>query len=296
MTRTDPDQALRDATQFWQRGRTADVIATLWPVSRDHPERLDVRLLLGRAYLKAGRPKLALRQAEAIEAMHPKLATGLWLKALSLSRLARDAEAERALVAVLATDPRHEEALFELVRFQGLRKDHAAQDKTVERLIALKPDHMGYRLEYAKSKMRRKDLAGAEAILKAAIKVNPYHAETHNALAHLYYETGRLEAAMDEANVALRVEPNYAKPLALFRAAYYVAVASELSCHHGPSPWKKEVVDVVLRRYSSQGVKGTAFFYEVHDAFGSQSSVQQRVAQAAKRCREKRVSDKPPAK
>ena len=196
----------------------------------------------------------------------------------------------REVQALVRPPPRHEEALLELVKLQGLLKQYTAQDKTVERLIAAKPDEMAYRLEYAKSKIRRKDLAAAEAILKKAIAVNPYHAELHYVLAHLYYETHRLQAAMDEANLVLKIDPKNAKAHTLFQAAYYVAVASELTCRYGAGPWTKKRVDTVLARYAAQGVKGTAFFYEVQRAMGQQPGVKRRVAAVAKRCLEKKTT------
>ena len=281
---TTPERALKQAQAKWQKGRYSEVVSLLWPIVQAHPKRPAIRLLMGQAYLKGSRPRRALEEGQAVVALKPEWPEAWWLVVHANLRLDRQAEAESALHTLLKVAPKSEQALLELIRLESLRKDFAARDQTVARLIALKPDVMSYRLEHAKSQLSRGKLTEAEKTLKAAIAVNPYDGALHHALGSLYFDTDRLEAAMDEASIALRLKADDEKALMLFRAAFYVAVASELKCRFGDDPWKKEQVSEVLKRFKKAGVKGVGFFDEVHESFGDKLAVKTRIRRVAKRC------------
>jgi tetratricopeptide (TPR) repeat protein len=164
----------------------------------------------------------------------------------------------------------------------------AYQRAAIEALIKQFPDKWVYRIEYAKSKLKENDPTGAEKLLNEAIQGDPYQVEPHVLLALLSYEGGRFMKAMDHADIALRIDPTYPKALSLFRASFYVAVASKLWCKHGHGPWKKDAVEAVLDSFRKQGLKGVAFFYEVDKEFGRKDDVKKRIQTAAKRCMAKR--------
>jgi hypothetical protein len=95
----------------------------------------------------------------------------------------------------------------------------------------------------------------------------------------------RPEEAMDHADAAARLAPDNTDAVEVFRAAFYIAVASKLSCALGARPWADTDVEAELDRFRRQGLESASAFMAIDAVYGSRPEVVARIARAAARCR-----------
>ncbi len=288
----DRDAEMAAAKAALEAGRPNDAVGRLWPVVQEHPKDLDARVLLASAYELAGRHADAQTEAERALAIEPAARGALltlgaalagqhaWDRAISITR------------RLLEDHPHDPAALQNLASFCAEARDWACFDEAMTQRIAARPDDMGLRVDLAKSLLRRGLVAKARRALEAAVERVPRHAEAQLLLAACLYEQGHVEEAMDRADIATRIDPEATKAVELFRAAFYVAVARDLTCRFGPRPWTKAQVEEVLDAFRRQGLQGAEGFYEIDRALGQRPDVQARVAAAASRCGTKPVAPK----
>lgn len=291
----DRDTEVAAAKAALEAGRPNDAVGRLWPVVQEHPKDLDARVLLASAYELAGRHADAQTEAERALAIEPAARGAL----LTLSAaLAGQREWDRAIAMtrrLLKGHPGDPAALQNLASFCAEARDWPCFDQAMTKRIAQRPDDMDLRVDQAKSLLRRGLIAKARTALEAAVQRVPRHAEAQLLLAACLYEQGHVEQAMDRADIATRIDPEAAKAVELFRAAFYVAVARDLTCRFGPRPWTKAHVEEVLGAFRRQGLEGAEGFYEIDRALGERPDVQARVAAAASRCAHPKAPSPAPA-
>jgi tetratricopeptide (TPR) repeat protein len=228
----DPDLVparLRLAEMYLERSNPAEALPHLERLSRQHPERADVKARLGQCRflqgdLKAARPLL--------EAAAPELprdsALLIHLAKLELQE-GRPAEAEKWLRQLLQADPADLEAQYTLVsslQLQGRQEEAAAalahyeQDKALlqraDRLLKDEAEHPGHDaaapFEIGTIFLRIGQARLGEYWLNQALERDPGHKPSHQALAEYYESKGKPDQAAPHRRWLSKLDSKAAVP------------------------------------------------------------------------------------
>ncbi|MCB9727438.1 MAG: tetratricopeptide repeat protein [Deltaproteobacteria bacterium] len=281
----DPGPRIASVRALVEAGDAKEAVARAETLVAGWPDSAQAQLVLASAYELDGRHAEALRAADAALAADPRSAGALVTRGAALGGLGRVDEAIEASREAVALAPDSRAALGNLAAFLGRSGDARGQAEVLGRLVALEPDDLDVREQRARSLAATGDAAGALAEGESIVRVDPTRAGVRLLMAAALLDLDRPEEAMDHADAAARLRPEDPAAVELFRAAFYVAVASRLSCAHGPRPWLDADIETELERYRRQGLRDASAFLAIDAAYGSRPEVRARIARAATRCR-----------
>jgi tetratricopeptide (TPR) repeat protein len=273
----DPGPAIAATRATLESGEIVEAAQDAWALVQAHPARLDARLVLASANVLGGHYVDALVQSDAALGLDPDSADAHTNRGAALHGLGRASEALTATEAALALQEDHQGALRNAARLHGEAKRWLSERAALEQLGRLRTADAEVRLLLARNRVHDRDMAGARRAIEAALERAPDNPALHNFAATVAYEMDRLEASMDHANIALRLDPERRDARLVFEAAFYVRVASVLRCAEGAPPWSDAAVARVLEHYAGQGIVGVDHFRVVHQRQGSQPDVVTRV-------------------
>ena len=189
-------------------GRQGDELASLIYLRLSlflAPENALAIVTLGDVYERMKQEEAAIDIYESVAKDDPLRVNADVQAALLLETLGKSKEATDALSAIVAANPKNQEALTALGNLQRSRKDFADAAATYTRVLGLRaqPDKSQWLLYYYRgiANERRKDWAGAEADLKKALELNPDQPLVLNYLGYSWVDRG---ANLDEAFKMLR--------------------------------------------------------------------------------------------
>jgi len=273
----DPGPAIAAARVTLEAGDPHAAAQTAWTLVQAHPSRLDARLLLASANVLQGRYAEALEHADAALRLDPTSADAHADRGAALHGLDRPEEALKATEAALLREDDHQAALRNAARLHGEGRRWLAEQAALETLARLRPADAEVRLLLARNRVHAADLPGAMHAIEAALERAPDNPALHTFAATVLLDLDRLETAMDHGNIALRLDPGREDARMHFEAAFYLRVASQLLCAHGPSPWSDAAVAEALAPFASQGVGGVGHFRVMHEAHSGIESLIERV-------------------
>jgi tetratricopeptide (TPR) repeat protein len=273
----DPSAAIAAARATLEAGEPVAAAQAAWTLVQAHPDRADARLVLASANVLQGDYAAALIHADVALRLDPGSADAHTNRGAALHGLGRPADALKATESALELQDDHQGALRNAARLHSEAQRWLPERAALEHLGRLRLADAEVRLLLARNRVHAGDLSGAQHAIEASIERAPDNPALHNFAATVAYEMDRLEAAMDHANIALRLDPERRDALLVFEAAFYVRVASVLRCTTGAPPWSDEVVALVLKRYAQQGIGGVERFRAMHARQGSEEDVVTRV-------------------
>lgn len=273
----DPSPAIDAARARLEAGEIVAASQAAWTLVQAHPDRLDARLVLASANVLQGKYAEALAQADAALRLEPNSADAHTNRGAALHGLGRPDAALKATESALEAQEDHQGALRNAARIHREAKRWLPERALLEQLGRLRSADAEVRLLLARNRVNDGDMPGAKHAIEASIERAPDNPALHNFAATVAYEMDRLEAAMDHANIALRMDPERRDARMVFEAAFYVRVASVLRCTEGPPPWSDDAVAAVLKRYAQQGIEGVERFRAMHTRQGEQQDVVARV-------------------
>ncbi len=189
-------------------GRTGDELASLIYLRLGlylAPENALAIITLGDVYERMKQEETAIDLYDTVPKDSPLRVNADVQAALLLETLGKSKEATEHLAAVVAANPKNQEALTALGNLQRSRKLFADAAATYSRVIALQPgpDKSQWLIYYYRgiANERRKDWKNAEADLKKALELNPDQALVLNYLGYSWVDQG---TNLDEAFRMLR--------------------------------------------------------------------------------------------
>jgi tetratricopeptide (TPR) repeat protein len=224
---TDPDSWIAFENLGTEYARRGDMIVAryLFETSlKIHPNQAEAHLDLGRLLEDKGDFAAARRQFELAAPASPDDARA----ELELARLARrqsttnpiaatgelaspaqaeDAEARNLYAAIVADHPRNVVAALEFI--QLLIDDHQPADAEAQcrRLLAVNPEIVPAWRTLANLQYQRGDIPGALGSIEEAIARGPDDADTSNTYGILLLKSGRTDEAIDQFQLALKLNP-----------------------------------------------------------------------------------------
>ncbi|WP_405044834.1 tetratricopeptide repeat protein [Methylocystis echinoides] len=189
-------------------GRQGDELASLIYLRLSlalAPENALAILTLGDVYERMKQPEMAIDLYDSVPKDSPLRVNADIQAALILETLGKSKEATDHLSAVVAANPKNQEALTALGNLQRSRKLYGDAAATYSRVIALLPkdEKSQWLLYYYRgiANERRKDWKAAEADLKKALELNPDQPLVLNYLGYSWVDQG---VNVDEAFKMLR--------------------------------------------------------------------------------------------
>lgn len=176
----------------------------------------------GRTLMNHGKTQEAADVLEKAVAAAPKNAEAHYLlggaygqlaqKASMFSQMSLASKAKSELETAVTLDPNHVEARFALLQFYMVAPGIAggSEEKAIEQANEIKKRDalMGHRAwAFIFNRQKKTDQARAEYI--AAVREQPNSPKTHIALATFYIGEKNFDAATHEAEMAVKLDPNY---------------------------------------------------------------------------------------
>ena len=278
----DPGPAIAQAQATLEAGDPKAAAIAAWAIVEAHPDRLDARLVLASANVLQGHHTDALTHADAALTLDPSSADAHTNRGAALHGLGRPEDALTATEAALALQSDHQGALRNAARLHTEAERWLAARAALDTLARLRPADAEVRLLLARNRASAGDLPEAQRAIEAAIERAPDNPALHTFAATVLFQRDKLTAAMDRADIALRLDPERRDALLVFEAAFYVRVASTLRCEHGPAPWTAEAITAALSAMAREGLGGVERFHTLHARHGEDPEVTARVARVSR--------------
>lgn len=163
------------------------------------------------AYQKAGKLGLAAQEYQAVLKVVPNLAPALNNLSIIYMQRQQYANAESALIRLLASDPKNESVLQRLTQCtieQNKGKDAITYAR---KLMALKPDNRRYKAVFAAANMAAKDYNAAADVFRTLIHSDPKDKAPYLSLAYCYMSMKQQSDAIDTLDSLLKIAPNDAQ-------------------------------------------------------------------------------------
>jgi tetratricopeptide (TPR) repeat protein len=217
-------------------------LASIAYFQRVHPQSLETRFNLVRAYLAAGKTTEALQLARQVSIAHKQDVQVHFTLGLLLASAKQYKAAQRELGQANALQPETFEILHNLGQAYLRGNDFANADLTLNRALKLKPDSPEtlYLLAQvysdqsrpldalellvrarkvapdnpdviflmARISMTQNYFEDAIPLLESGIKIAPKRADLHAALGESYFMSGKTEKAIDEFKTMIALEPS----------------------------------------------------------------------------------------
>jgi tetratricopeptide (TPR) repeat protein len=209
---------------------------------RVHPQNLETRLNIVRAYLAAGKTADALQRARRLSVAHKQDIQVHFTLGLLLASAKQYKAAQLELEQANSLRPETFEILHNLGQAYLRGKDYAKADLTLNRALKLKPDSVdtlyllaqvcsdqSRPLDALELLVRARKLApdnpdviflaarvsmtqnyyeDAIPLLESGIKIAPQRPDLHAALGESYFMSGKVEKAIDEFKTLIALEPS----------------------------------------------------------------------------------------
>ena len=174
----------------------------------------------GAAYGELGRLFLAHHLMYAAEAAFKQAVEQspndfLWnyLLAYTQQEQGKHAEAIRGFRKALLIEPDYMTAVFRLAKSELSDGRQSAAKTSFESLLNRQPEHVAALVGLARIAIRERDYPRAITLLGRALRLNPAANQLHYPLAQALRQTGRLEAAKRQLELAGRTPPPFADPV-----------------------------------------------------------------------------------
>ena len=242
-------------------GRIVEAIAMTQRMLKSKPKSADLRVLLGQGYSHQKESVKAVREFNIALEINPKHAFAMELKALELRRQDREEEAEELIEKLLRIKPNHMGAWRELARIhQKAGRWEKARD-VAKKMTIIAPYTPAHFVRLARACIQLNKLDEAATALRDALKRSPKHTKARAMLAGILTDQGLFLKAMEEAQVLIKIDPEYPNASQLFELAAFMQIQWELGCKHGDGPYAQDDVKSILLSYAAEGLYNAESHY-----------------------------------
>jgi tetratricopeptide (TPR) repeat protein len=217
-------------------------VAAIQHFQRVHPQNVETRYNLVRAYLQAGKPAEALKTAQDLSAAHKQDVQLHFTLGLLLASAKQYKAAQLELEQANALQPETFEVLHNLGQAYLRGQEYAKADLALNRALKLKPDsaetlYLLAQVDYEQSRpmdalellvrshklapqntdviflmarvsMTQNYFEDAIPLLESGLKIAPQRADLRAALGESYFMSGKTESAIDEFKRLIELEPS----------------------------------------------------------------------------------------
>jgi tetratricopeptide (TPR) repeat protein len=217
-------------------------VAAIQHFQRVHPQNVETRFNLVRAYLQAGKPSEALKTAQDLLAAHKQDVQLHFTLGLLLASAKQYKAAQLELEQANALQPETFEILHNLGQAYLRAQEYAKADLALNRALKLKPDsaetlYLLAQVDYEQSRpmdalellvrshklapqntdviflmarvsMTQNYFEDAIPLLESGLKIAPQRADLRAALGESYFMSGKTESAIDEFKKLIELEPS----------------------------------------------------------------------------------------
>ena len=195
-------------------GRVDQAHGILAAILKEHPDHPSALALEARLLLRETRIDDALLKAKSALQADPQSADAHFV--LAMVYVARNSleDARKSFLQVLEINPSAADAKIELAKLHGKRGELDTAIGFAKDTIATQPENLKARLVLARTLMiRPEDHPRARTILSELLAKYPASAAVHNEVGSLNLSAGRRQAARDEFERALQLDPSYLEAL-----------------------------------------------------------------------------------
>lgn len=267
-----------------EAGQVSQAVTRAFALSKAQPDLVEVRLLLASAYVLDRQHGKALLVIDGALEKDARIPGAHATRGAALRGLGRVDEAIEASEQALVLDANERAALTNLVALYEGKKRWKDQQKVLEALCRLVPDDPALWMALASCYSSQGDLKAARIAAKEAVQRDAKNADIHVFLAAASYELGKWPDAMDHADIAVKLDPERGEAVEIFKASFYVGVASRLQCLYGNPPYTRTQKKEGVRPYRLQGLEGVMAFQDYDKQFGSRKDVRSRIERASADC------------
>lgn len=189
-------------------------------VVRSLPGRPEPRRVLALVYLRLGREKEALAEAEKAVELDPKSAEGYVSYGAALNAVGRSAEAIGAFQKALAIRPRSLPALHGLARVYAVLEDPRAE-ATFEQVLAIAPKNLPVRFDLIEYLWQARRFEEGNAAMERLLREIPPNPKLHGRYARALMEQNRFVLAAREFERACRGKACDSELLELWASALF---------------------------------------------------------------------------
>lgn len=215
-TGVDPKDRIEAFEEFGRaqslasRGRLRESVAVCVQLLAQHPELIDVRIVLGLALQQLGEQEAAAKEFQRVLQGDPLNVLAHFDLGMAYFALGRTDDAIREFQATLAIAPYYTRA-DEMLGVIFLDKQDLGRARThFEHLLTFAPNDFTARYNLGVLAIREGRWDDALSSLRAAVGADPQSPEAHNSLGSLYFLRGDLDGAQRQLTEAIQWAPNFA--------------------------------------------------------------------------------------
>jgi arylsulfatase A-like enzyme/Flp pilus assembly protein TadD len=207
----DVVEQLRQADQLRVRGEPERALPVLQACALRSPGSLRVRYLLAESYVAAGRPRDALRAAEATLELDRAFAPALAVAGRALVKLGRLAEGIERFRAAVALDRTQVRPLVLAAQEVQRSGDLGSAAVLYEAVLDLRPDQAAVQNELGLIRERQGRLPAAVESYRRAVQRDPELSQARFNLALALVREGKVGEAVEHLREAVRIQPAHAR-------------------------------------------------------------------------------------
>ena len=172
-------------------------------------ERGDICYLLGLAYMRTGKPNLAITQFEHVININPDIPQIYFELGVALIQIGELKKSCNIFKTCLELEPNFPAAIEKLGFILTSLGQHKEAIEILQRFLSKDPNQPSLYncLSYAYERLG--DLAKAEASIRMAIKYSPNSPELHNNLGNILKAKGNSKEAIQSFRKALKINPDF---------------------------------------------------------------------------------------
>jgi tetratricopeptide (TPR) repeat protein len=203
-----------------RKGETTGPIDSLSRLIKANPGAERAYILLGTAYMAAGRLNDAITTYNQALQKFPRNAEAPHLIGVALKQQGRYDEARKVFERIAQANPDDHYTAMELVALDLQAKNTDAAARRIQAWIDKSPNDAAPIFEMAKLRYYLKDSKGAQALLEKVIDMNKDAVAAYVLLGRIYLESNQLDSALQKAKEVLAKQPNDSAALLLSGMIY----------------------------------------------------------------------------
>lgn len=203
-----------------RKGEVAAPIDSLPRLIKAYPNLERAYILLGTAYMRAGRYNDSITTLNQALQKFPANVEAPHLIAVDLKQQGRYAEARNMFEKLVRANPDDSFAIMQLVSLDVQAQNTDGAAKRIQAWMDKSPKDAAPVLEMAKLRYSLKDTKGAQSLLEKAIQMNNNLAPAYVMLGRIYMESNQIDSALEKTREGLAKNPNDVTGLLLAGSIY----------------------------------------------------------------------------
>ncbi len=215
--RIDLPASLQEGIRLIKSGRPQEAVLTLEHAKSQHPDNVEVRIMLGDAYLQLKKYQLSLDEYSAMIQQNPQNIAAILGRTSSLIGLgdARKAADTARMATEIAPERTDGWILLGDAYVHETHQDYPRAIEAYKKALSMEPKNLQLALSLAKAYNHKKDNERAAVVLEEARKHHARNPELLVKLAESYFVLRKLDRAKELIDIALDLQPEDVHTLAV---------------------------------------------------------------------------------